>query len=55
MNACIEAAGEDEQQRAEAIGSFAEKLATLECGAAWETDLANVFDEDGSTSVATNA
>lgn len=55
LNACIEAAGEDEQQRAEAIGSFAEKLATLECGAAWETDLANVFDEDGSTSVATNA
>jgi len=46
LQMAVQEAGEDETMRAAAIAKFARKLALLEHGGTWETDLNTVFDED---------
>lgn len=46
LEAEIEAAGDDPARRQSAIEGFAEKLAVVEHGGSWSTDLETVFDED---------
>jgi hypothetical protein len=47
----VQAAGEDEAKRSAAIATFAQKLAAIEYGDGWSTDLGAVFDEDTSATV----
>ena len=46
LHASIETVGDNEMDRAAAIRNFAEKLAALEHGAAWMTELDEVLNED---------
>lgn len=48
------AAGEDESRRATVIGTFARKLAVVEHGGAWESELNLSFNEDKGTPEATD-
>lgn len=46
LQEAIAQAGEDEAQRTLAVRSFAQKLACIELGESWETDLETLFTDD---------
>ena len=49
LAASLEATGSDEGKRAAEIESFASKLAAIEFGDGWSTDLGTLFNEDEAT------
>lgn len=49
LYAALQQAGSDEALRTAAVETFAERLATLELGDEWRTDLGATFNEDPST------